>query len=176
MDAESKSYMEWLTSDILELGQETIGEFSYSIAASFLTPFDPTCYVPNDENRAISVELLRNEFRERFPENATYLDQIAPTVFEILSVLVLASYDMLQDYGYEPPTLESIFVEYMTNLCGRDDNREAQRNIVKFSKRDFNRLAIPSPFPLNPLFFKKDARKMELWYIMCEYIREHVNV
>lgn len=173
-------YFCWLSEMVCVDGRYT--DESYWILAEALWDIDYFWILERDENRAKSVDLLRNRYlldggKERYEGK--------PNVLEVLVMLSDVMFDMLDELDGEDRR-PMYFWEMIENLGLSDftdqvyeelPNRRAwfyrriKQRISVWLERKFDYNGFGSPFPLeNP---REDQAEVELWYQMQYYVVEN---
>ena len=144
-------------------------------------------HVPNDHNRAHEGRQLRDGFcyehGYNFNVRAVVLDEMEVSMLEVILALAIRCESMMTgvDKNY---TVSQWFwillgnVELEKFVSSRYDDLGGEAKVDSILniiiERKYNRFGNGGLFPLkNP---KKDQRKVEIWYQMCNYLDENFDI
>lgn len=172
-DQVKDAYFLWLTDLVRRDG------FYILLKQLYETNF--TWFVPNDENRALDTETLKDEFVEEqglgFYEYTVISDR-----YSVLEVLIGIS-DRIFDNMEEYKTMKDWFWELIYNLgldvytdykWDTNHKYEVESIINRMMDRHYTPDGFGGLFPLTDT--DVDQRKIEIWYQMNEYLREKYHV
>ena len=140
--------------------------------------------VPNDDNRAFEGKNLREKFCEEegifydfdnFEDDVSMLELLIALAFRCDSIMV-DSIDSVSISEWFWRLLENVKLDKFTdedfhNLGGRPTVNQILNTIID---RTYGRNGKGGLFPLQKS--KKDQRKVELWYQMCQYLVENYYI
>lgn len=155
---------------------------SYFILAQTLHKRDYTWFIPNDDNRAADGIKLREKFADelRYDNISRILNRNSCSLLEMLIGVSIRIEDILYD-PEEGDRTERWFWEILGNI-GLDiytDSKYADvygREKINILidivlNRTYRRNGKGGLFPLKGS--RRDQRKIEIWYQMCEYLNEN---
>lgn len=171
-------YFEWLYAKAFEV-RDLGSNDSYLTVCSHLHSVEFWDGVPNDDNRRVEGEELRDEFVSNTPvvdaeDYARLYSNGRASVFEVLIGLARRA-----EYNVELGISEwmRIFLDNLGLLQYSDakfrvaHRGEVERIIRIFNQRQYDRNGQGGIFPLQRT--RRDQRRVELWYQMAAYIKEN---
>lgn len=174
----SNEYFTWLC-NIININRP---RDSYFILAQILHKRDYKWFVPNDDNRAADGRKLREQFSDEMQYDASkILNYHSCSMLEMLVGVARRIEDILYD-PEEGDRTERWFWEILGNV-GLDkyvDSKYAEDSygrekinllIDNVLERAYKKNGQGGLFPLRRP--KKDQRKVEIWYQMCEYLNDN---
>lgn len=171
-------YFEWLYAqafDVRDVGSNS----SYLTVCSHLHSIEFWDGVPNDDNRRIEGEELREEFISKTPvvdaeDYAELHSNGKASIFEMFIGLAKRG-DHVVELGtpaWMHMFLENLGLAKYTDARFRvSDRPEVERIIRTFNQRQYERNGQGGIFPLKKS--RKDQRQVELWYQMAAYMNEN---
>jgi hypothetical protein len=153
------------------IGSKKAGAYSRLLLMFHDRPFYEI--IPNDANRVIEGQALRDTFRGR---HGVRMDDDSCTFLEMLIALA----QRMNDVVYEPNTpdqTEKWFWIFVDNLGMTDDTdelmdavrfEEVRRAVIRVVERTYRRNGSGGIFPVRG--FKGDMRTIELWYQMQHWL------
>lgn len=173
-----QDYFEWLCERVCIDRRDV----PYRLLAKELHARQFTWCVPNDDNRAMDGEALREEYiYDAHPMSYSSVDDRPCSVFEMLIALARRMDFTMNDLNDSEDHTELYFWEMMRNLglvTYTDDNYNDENNRISvdhvltvFLNREYRRDGSGGIFPIK--YSRTDQRKLEIWYQMNAYIKEH---
>ena len=170
------AYYSWLC-DLIDVDQPPQ---SYWFLTKKLFMRDFYWSVPNDDNRACEGKNLRERFcdennliytYEYFNSECSMLELIIALAFRCESIMV-DQYDSIPMREWYWKLLSNVGLNKFTDEVYYDDAAEiVDRILDRIIDRTYHRNGQGGLFPLKR--YKKDQRKVELWYQMSEYLIEN---
>lgn len=155
----------------------------YSRLLRFLSGVQFEYYIERDGNREADGMDLRYRFGSETAcadaEIASTLDTRPCSVLEMMAALslrceehIMADYNVGNRCGrWFWKMVQNLGLAHMTD--DRFDQREAERVVFTFLNRRYERNGKGGLFVCRTPV--RDMRSMEIWYQMCEYLREYLN-
>lgn len=170
-------YFEWLYAQVFTI-RDLGSNDSYLTVCSHLHSIEFWDGVPNDDNRRVEGEELRDEFVSKTPvvdaeDYAELYSNGRASVFEMLIALSRRA-DFIIELGM--PQWMQVFLENLGLLKYSDarfrvsHRAEVERIVRTFNTRQYDRTGQGGIFPLTRT--RRDQRKIELWYQMAAYMKE----
>jgi hypothetical protein len=173
-----QAYFDWLYHLCFKI-RDMESPLSYSMICMELHSTEFTPMVPNDDNRAIEGQRLRDEFidvLDGMSVNAyAELQAIGPA--SLLEMLIALSRHASFISQHDPDVWFRKFLENLGLLGYSDDvfrGRDATRVrhiLRRFNTRQYSRNGRGGIFPLRKS--RRDQRLIEIWYQMSEYMKEN---
>lgn len=177
----SAAYFFWLRDIVLP--DIHVGESQYDKLLHLLHGYIFEWDVPNDDNRAMDGIQLRETFTDEYsyiPEWADALEGPC-TMLELIIGLAIRWEDTLTDPQIEEDRTADWFWEMIRNTgldsctndvyTGTDDDLYIESIVDRINDRTYAKSGKGGLFPLRA--WKKDQRKVELWYQLSGYLNEN---